>query len=69
MARSLDWNSRCVEPVQRKVGGRFGFAFHRFPIKDGITPMKAHGIVMREAVSRANPMFLNTVRQSIGGRS
>lgn len=26
-----------VEPVQRLVGGQFGWAFHRFPIKGGIS--------------------------------
>lgn len=30
-----------VEPVQRMVGGRYGFAYHRFPIKGGITPLQA----------------------------
>lgn len=28
---------RCVEPVKRMVGGRFGWAMHRFPIKGGLT--------------------------------
>lgn len=28
---------RMVEPVKRMVGGRYGWAVHRFPIKGGIT--------------------------------
>lgn len=28
---------KCVEPKKRMVGGRFGWAVHRFPIKGGVT--------------------------------
>ena len=28
---------KCVEPKKRWVGGKYGWAMHRFPIKDGIT--------------------------------
>lgn len=47
------WLTPCVEPVQRKVAGRFGFASHRFPIKGGITPREAQIQTVRGAVSRA----------------
>lgn len=30
-----------VEPIRRKVAGRFGWAVHRFPIKGGITMHEA----------------------------
>lgn len=30
-----------VEPARRLVGGRFGWAVHRFPIKGGITMHEA----------------------------
>jgi hypothetical protein len=43
---------RCVEPVPRMVAGRFGYAFHRFPIKGGITPMEAMRALLREQLSR-----------------
>ena len=28
---------KCVEPEKRWVGGQYGWAIHRFPIKGGIT--------------------------------
>ena len=28
---------KCIEPQKRMVGGRFGWARHRFPIKGGIS--------------------------------
>lgn len=28
---------KCVEPEKRMVGGRYGWAVHRFPIKGGVT--------------------------------
>jgi hypothetical protein len=34
--RSTIFDKR-VEPQQRLVGGRFGYAIHRFPIKGGIS--------------------------------
>lgn len=30
-------NRKSIEPTPRLHGGRFGFARHRFPIKDGIS--------------------------------
>lgn len=30
-------HSKRVEPVKRLVGGRYGWAIHRFPIKGGIS--------------------------------
>lgn len=41
---------RCVEPVQRMVGGRFGWAYHRFQIKGGITRMQASRITWAQRV-------------------
>ncbi len=46
------WNSKRVEPKRRMVGGKFGWAFHRFPIKGGITPAQAHQITITEAVNK-----------------
>lgn len=31
------FHDRRVEPAQRLVGGRFGWAVHKYPIKDGIS--------------------------------
>jgi hypothetical protein len=31
------FNEKRVEPTQRLVGGKFGWAVHRFPIKGGIS--------------------------------
>lgn len=45
-------SEKRVEPVRRMVGGRFGWAFHRFPIKGGITPMHAHSISIMETLAR-----------------
>ena len=46
-------DQKTVEPIQRLVGGRFGFAFHRFPIKGGISPIRAHQIYMSQAITKA----------------
>lgn len=37
----LDNFTACVEPKKRWVGGRFGWAEHRFAIRGGITRMEA----------------------------
>lgn len=44
--------SRCVEPQQRKVAGRYGWAIHRFPIKGGITVAESMGMDL------ARPSFM-----------
>jgi hypothetical protein len=45
---------RCVEPKKRMVGGKFGYAAHRFPIIGGITFAE----MMMEAVSPTETPFL-----------
>lgn len=40
----------CVEPEQRMVGGKFGWADHRFPIKGGISRLAVLGKVMAETL-------------------
>lgn len=56
----IRWDSRCVEPAKRMVGGRFGWAVHRFPIKGGKTMRetitKDWGAALSAAASR--PSFL-----------
>lgn len=48
---------RCVEPVRRMVGGRFGWAVHRFPIRGGITWPEAMRISISEEIAR--PSFFS----------
>jgi hypothetical protein len=43
-----------VEPQRRLVGGRFGWAVHRFPIKGGITSLEAARISFAEGLARAS---------------
>ncbi|CDN87341.1 hypothetical protein BN948_01763 [Hydrogenophaga intermedia] len=45
-------SQRCVEPQRRMVGGRFGWAVHRFPIKGGISLQHAMNIDLMESMSR-----------------
>lgn len=42
-----------VEPKQRWVGGRFGWAIHRFPIKGGISV----SAIIAENVTKSNALF------------
>lgn len=37
ITQTLRDDRKRVEPEQRLVGGRFGWAIHRFPIKNGIS--------------------------------
>ena len=48
----LDHLTPCVEPKKRWVGGRYGWAAHRFAIKGGITRMDALARDMSEALYR-----------------
>ena len=50
-----------VEPEQRMVGGSFGYAFHRFQIKGGISPadviarnVLAHNALYRKLAKESN---------------
>jgi hypothetical protein len=55
MARApllTDLRERKVEPRKRMVGGRFGWAVHRFPIKGGITAMEAFCREAMDGMSR-----------------
>ena len=52
---------RRVEPVERMVGGKFGFAYHRFPIKNGITPMEAQQILLGRAIRQQSTFLKNIV--------
>lgn len=49
--------SPCVEPEPRLVGGRMGYAFHRFPIKGGIAPMTVVRKQMIESMTTNNALF------------
>jgi len=42
-----------VEPKQRLVGGHFGWAIHRFPIKGGITLRE----VMAQSIMQNNTLL------------
>ena len=52
-----------VEPKQRWVGGRFGWAIHRFPIKGGITLTE----VMLRNFSEANSLLKRFPEQGSNG--
>lgn len=43
---------RCVEPVRRMVGGSYGWAVHRFPIRGGITWLEAARTSLTEEAAR-----------------
>ena len=32
-----EFQSKRVEPKPRMVGGKFGYAFHKYPIKNGVS--------------------------------
>lgn len=46
-----------VEPVKRMVGGSFGWAVHRFPIKGGISVWDASHADLRESMSRMSTLY------------
>lgn len=52
-------NSRRIEPKKRMIAGRYGWAVHRFPIKDGITSNEA----MRIDMAKHNTLF-----EKLGGK-
>jgi len=49
----FDMHKLTVEPKPRMVGGRWGYAFHRFPIKGGITPAEAIVREWADAINKA----------------
>lgn len=49
--------SPCVEPEPRLVGGRMGYAFHRFPIKGGVAPMTVMRKQIVENMTTNNALF------------
>lgn len=61
--QTFSWDRPTVEPVQRMCAGRFGFVGHRFPIKGGITPMKAHAITMQQSLNKPSTLFKALVRE------
>jgi hypothetical protein len=46
-------HSKCIEPKPRRCGGRFGYVWHRFPIKGGVSWRE----VMWKQAGRPNPLF------------
>lgn len=46
-------HSKRVEPKQRLVGGKFGYAFHRYPIKGGISMLDA----TLESIGKTNALY------------
>lgn len=53
------WGPR-VEPDKRLVGGSFGWAYHRFPIKGGISLTDT---LIRD-MNAPNPLYERLVRRS-----
>lgn len=53
VAQAIFDKRKRVEPKKRMVGGRYGYAFHRFPIKGGISPQD----VMLENIKANNPLL------------
>lgn len=54
VARTIFDGKKRVEPEPRMVGGSFGYAFHRFPIKGGISPadVMAKNVLAHNALYR-----------------
>lgn len=46
-------SARRIEPKKRMVAGQYGWAVHRFPVKDGITVREA----MRADMTETNALF------------
>jgi hypothetical protein len=52
----IDLQAPCVEPRKRLVGGKFGWAIHRFPIKGGISLQRAMSQSLAENLVRPNAL-------------
>lgn len=56
MSKIVDHLNRpSIEPQKRMVGGQYGWARHRFPIKGGISPRQA---MMHDLYSSRNSTML-----------
>jgi hypothetical protein len=52
---------KCVEPKKRWVGGKFGWAVHRFPIKGGITKREIFRQELIESIYAAEKVMTDTL--------
>ena len=52
---------KCVEPKKRWVGGKFGWAVHRFPIKEGITKREMFRQELIESIYAAEKVMMDTL--------
>ena len=50
--------SACVEPEKRLVGGQYGWAIHRFPIKGGITKREMTRHMLMDSMYEAKNSML-----------
>lgn len=60
VSKSFSNKNKCVEPEPRMVGGRFGYAFHRFQIKGGISLVE----VMAKNICANNTLLARLVDRS-----
>ena len=50
--------NKCVEPEKRWVGGEYGWAVHRFPIKGGITKREMTRRMLMDSMYEARNTML-----------
>lgn len=50
--------NKCVEPEKRWVGGQYGWAVHRFPIKGGITKQEMTRRMLMDSMYEAKNTML-----------
>jgi|GEM_PF-4530745 len=60
---------KCVEPEKRWVGGKYGWAVHRFPINGGITKREmTRRMLMDSMYDARNTMLINLFSNQWGGK-
>jgi hypothetical protein len=52
---------KCVEPKKRWVGGKFGWAVHRFPINGGITKREMFRQQLIEQLYETEKVMMDTL--------
>ena len=62
MPMNIRLDRRVVEPEQRMVAGRYGWAVHRFPVRGGITVREMLRRSFCELTTRPNALFLRVQR-------
>lgn len=61
------WSAKHVEPKKRMVGGEYGYAIHRFPVKGGIRLNDAMLETFRSIEPTETPFMARLRQQSKAG--